>query len=421
MSLLLRSALIVDPSSPYHGEIKNVLISNGKIDSISDAVPDADEVVHSEKMILTPGWMDFRAFLGEPGFEHIETLESGTNAAAAGGFTALGSMPNTQPVIQNKETIRALKSNNEQRVTSLYPIGALTKDTEGKELTEILDLTTVGTKVFGDGYKTIANPTVLVKALQYNQLADNLTIDFPLDEKLAEGCQVHESKYSTINGLKSTPSFHETIRINRDIEILRYTGGRLHLSNISTKEGIALIREAKKEGLQLSSDVAVSHLAFNESKLAYFDTNAKVSPPLRSIEDQDALWQAIEDGTIDVIASNHLPLDEECKKLEFDLADFGMNTLETVLPMLLQAQKKFSWDSLYSTLVENPRKLAGILVPSIKEGEQANLTAFDPTKKWKYNASTSFSLSKNSPLYGQEVQGKVLATVKDKNKYIADV
>ena len=421
MSLLLRSALIVDPSSPYHGEIKNVLISNGKIDSISDAVPDADEVVHSEKMILTPGWMDFRAFLGEPGFEHIETLESGTNAAAAGGFTALGSMPNTQPVIQNKETIRALKSNNEQRVTSLYPIGALTKDTEGKELTEILDLTTVGTKVFGDGYKTIANPTVLVKALQYNQLSDNLTIDFPLDEKLAEGCQVHESKYSTINGLKSTPSFHETIRINRDIEILRYTGGRLHLSNISTKEGIALIREAKKEGLQLSCDVAVSHLAFNESKLAYFDTNAKVSPPLRSIEDQDALWQAIEDGTIDVIASNHLPLDEECKKLEFDLADFGMNTLETVLPMLLQAQKKFSWDSLYSTLVENPRKLAGIQVPSIKEGEQANLTAFDPTKKWKYNASTSFSLSKNSPLYGQEVQGKVLATVKDKNKYIADV
>jgi len=421
MSLLIRSALIVDPLSPYHGEIKNVLISNGKIEAISDAIVDADELVQSEKVILTPGWMDFRAFLGEPGYEHVETLESGTKAAAAGGFTALACMPNTQPVIQSKETILALKSNNHQRVTSLYPMGALTQDTAGKELTEILDLNAVGTTVFGDGYKPIANPTLLVKALQYNQLANNLTVDFPLDEKLSEGCQVHESKYSTINGLKATPSFHETIRINRNIEILRYTGGRLHLSNISTKEGIALIREAKKEGLQLSCDVAVSHLAFNESKLTHFDTNAKVNPPLRSIEDQKALWQALEDGTIDVIATNHLPLDEECKKLEFDLADFGMNTLETLLPMLLQAQQKFSWDSMYRALVEMPRKLSGIEIPSIKEGEKADLTAFDPTKKWKYNAKSSFSLSKNSPLFGQEIEGKVLATVNDKNKYIANV
>jgi len=421
MSLLIRSAQIIDPLSPYHGETKNIFISKGKIEAISDDIFDAEKVISSENIILTPGWMDFRAFLGEPGVEHVETLDSGTKAAAAGGFTALACMPNTKPVIQHKETIRSLKYNNDQRVTSVYPMAALTKDTKGHELTEILDLNHAGVNVFGDGYKPIANPSVLVKALQYNQQSDALTVDFAIDEKLSEGCQVHESIQSTANGLKSTPSFHETIRINRDIEILRYTGGRLHLSNISTKEGIELIRNAKKEGLQISCDVAVSHLAFNETLVAHFDTNAKVNPPLRSSKDQQALWDALEDGTIDVVASNHLPLDEECKKLEFDLADFGMNTLETFLSMFLLGKKDVDWMHLYHTLVKMPRVLAGMEVPTIKEGANANLTVFDPQKIWKYDMNSSFSLSCNSPLFDKQVQGKVLATIKNQNEYIAHV
>jgi len=422
MSLLIQSAQIIDPSSPFHGERKNVFIKKGLIQQISDELIEADTVIKSNNLKLSPGWMDFRAFLAEPGFEHLETIASGTQAAAQGGFTALACMPNTNPTIQNKEVVRSLKSGNEFRVTDVFPIAALSKNTKGKELTELLDLhTAAGVTVFGDGNKAIANTSLLVKALQYNQLTNCLTIDFPQDETLFEGCQVHESIQSTTLGLKSSPAFHETIRINRDIEILRYTGGRLHLSNISTKEGVNLIREAKAEGLQLSCDVAISHLAFNELMLLDFDTNAKVNPPLRELEDQIALWNAVFDGTIDVIASNHLPSDEEGKKLEFDLADFGMSSLEVFLPMLLNTAPIKKWDRIYDAIVKNPRKLTQLPVPQIKEGEQANITLFDDSQEWEYNASFAASLSKNSPLYAQKLKGKIIATIKGENQYINHV
>ncbi|MFK7900224.1 MAG: dihydroorotase family protein [Cyclobacteriaceae bacterium] len=420
MSLLIRSAKIIDPSSSHHGKVRDILIQDGKLKEIASSITaSAKKEIPAKGCLLSIGWMDLKAFVGEPGLEYQETIASATAAAAAGGFTQLACTANTEPVVQTKDAVNALKQGNTTRVTDLFPIPSLSKGLKGKELTEIIDLHSVGSTLFSDGSQAVSNADILKKALEYSQVVDATVIDFPQEQSLTGLGQVHESTQSTQQGLVGIPSYTETLQIQRDLEILKYTGGKLHFSSISSKESVNLIKKAKKEGLSVSCDVAVANLAFTEDLVSHFNTNAKVNPPLRSKKDQKALWQGIYDGTIDCIVSDHTPLDEESKKLEFNLASFGMITLQTFLAMIVHGKTEKQWEAIIASLTINPRRISQLAVTSIAEGEKAELTLFNPTLTWEYTEKDNLSLSKNSPLLGQELTGKVIACINGKNQYIA--
>ena len=409
MKILIKSAGILDKTSPYHKKKKNVLIVNGRITDIGDKKYAADKVIDAEGMMLTVGWFDLGAYVGDPGFEHKEDLMTLMKAAAAGGFTDLALLPNTNPCVQTKNEVRYLMSGNANRLVQLHPLAAVTRNNKGEELTEMIDLHEAGAAGFTDGLKTVWHTDIFLKALLYLQKFDGLLIDHPEDTWLNLFGQMHEGINSTTLGLKGMPRIAEELALSRNLDLLRYAGGRLHFAKLSTAKSIELVRAAKKKGLSVSCDITGYQPLLDDSMLAGFDTYFKVNPPLREKSDLDALIKGLNDATIDVICSGHLPQDDESKNLEFDQADFGVTNLQTFASNLVRLSDAVAWEDLVEKITTAPRKLLGVPVPTIDVDQKASLTLLDPSAAWVLDATTNYSKSKNSPWWGKEIKGRVVA------------
>lgn len=420
-SVLIKNATIVDKNSNYHQQKKNIFIEDGVIKSISNETPLAQKTIEADGCMVSIGWMDMRCFIGEPGFEHKENIASVCKSAAISGFTAIASLPNTSPVVQSKDTLSYIISQSQKQLVDIFPIAALTVNMKGEELTEMMELHQYGAVAFSDAEHCVHHAGVMVRALQYMKPFNGLVIQHAEEQKLTMHGQMNEGITSTYLGLKGIPALAEELIIKRDIELLEYAGtGRLHFSRITTKNSVEIIRKAKAEGKNITCDVTVAHLVLNETMLTDFDTNLKLNPPLRTIEDQKALWDGLQDGTIDVIVTDHHGQDTESKHLEFDMAENGMIALETAFGLLLKYKpQNMSLEQLLSKISINPRKILGIDIPQISEGKIANITLFDTENTWIFTQNDIQSKSKNTPFVGAELKGKVLGVV-NKEKVISN-
>jgi dihydroorotase len=421
MSILIKSATIMEPGSSLNNKKHNIFISDsGVIKHIGGESPAATKTIDGKNLKVSIGWFDMRANFNDPGLEHKEDLETGLATAASGGFTGVALLPNTRPVIESKNEVNYLMSKNQKNVCQVYPMGAVTKGCKGEDFTEILDMHAAGAVAFTDGECPIWNTDIMLKSLLYLQKIDGLLINRPEDKYLTAFGTMNEGVTSTILGMKGMPGLAEEIMIKRDLELLKYAGGKVHFSNISTAAGLKQIARAKRMGLKITCDIAAYNLVFSDTLLLEYDTNYKVNPPLRSKRDIRALLKGVEDGVVDVIVTSHTPQDEESKKLEFDMADFGMLGLQTFLPMVLKARDGKIEDILDRFTI-NPRKILGIDVPQIREGEKADLTIFDPEMEWSYNADSNLSKSVNSPWLGKKLKGAVIGVVNNGRSFFNDL
>ncbi len=410
MATLIRQARIISPDSPHNGRVKDILIHNGKITKIASRIKDGKaRVLQVENAHVSPGFMDVGTQIGDPGFEHKEDLQSAARAAAAGGYTAVACTPNTHPVIDTKSEVLYIR--NQQSLVDFYPIGAVSAACEGKEITEMYDMREAGAIAFSDGHKSLNDSGLMMRSLLYVKPFDGVIINQALDPNLAHSGQVHEGAVSTSLGMKGIPSLAEELMLQRDLYLLEYTNSRLHVANVSCARSVELIRQAKKRGLRVTASVNPMNLAFDDTALMDFDTNMKVMPPLREKSDIKALKKGLKDGTIDFIGSNHTPEDEEGKKLEFVYAHAGVIALETTFAVSRsQLNKTLDIEELINKLAITPRRIFGLEIPKIAEGEPANLCLFDPDKNWTFTEKNIYSKSKNTPFVGHELQGKIWAT-----------
>jgi dihydroorotase len=422
LKLLLKSVKIIDKNSDFHNQTIDVLIEDGVISlpaprgGVSFDSQEGLKIIEGENLHLSVGWIDMRVSPKDPGYESKEDLTSLTNAAMAGGFTEIVTLPNTKPTIQTKESVAYFKQFSSNRLVQIHPAAAITKNCEGKDFTEMIDLHHAGAIAFTDGEHPIWNADILLKTLQYLYPINALLMNRPEEQHLAMFGQMHEGIESTLLGMKGIPAMAEELMIMRDLKLLEYANIQsensvLHFSTISTAKSVELIREAKQKGLPVSCDIAAHQLAFTDADLREFDTNLKVNPPFRSQNDIEALQKGLADGTIDAIVSDHNPQDEEAKNLEFDLADFGIIGLETAFAVA-NNYGKLSIDNLIEKFTTNPRNLLRMPQISIKEGEIANLTLFNPDLEWTFTESDIQSKSKNSPFIGKKIKGKVLGVFK---------
>ena len=409
MSVLITEVKILDPQSPFHNKKVNVFIKDGTISAIGTTKSRADHTIDGKGAILSPGWFDLQANFSDPGEEHKEDLKSGRRVAAAGGFTEVAVVPNTIPPIQNKSDIEYIRRDNNRSLVQVLPVAAISKDLKGEDFTELHDLYDAGAVAYSDGLQPLWNTDLLRKSIMYVQKFDGLVIDRPEDHWLAQFGVMNESVNSTLLGMKGIPNIAEEIIVDRDLKILDYTGGRLHLANISTSKSVSHIRRAKKKGLKVTCDVALHQLIFTDDKVLDFDANFRVSPPLRSQKDINGLIKGVKEGTIDAIVTSHQPQDEENKKLEYDQAANGMNNMQVMLQMINELKSALPLELIIEKLTSGPRGVLGRPNPVIDKGQKANLTLFNPSLKWKFDKKSNKSKSENSPYFGQEVTGKVLA------------
>lgn len=417
MKILIQAAKILDSNSPFHKKEKNVLLQNGRITEIGDKNYQADKVIKAEGMILSAGWFDLGTFIGDPGLEHKEDLESGSKAAMAGGFTEIAVLPNTLPSIQTKNDVNYLTKGNDNRLLQIHPLASVTKNNKGEELTEMIDLHEAGAAGFTDGLNPIWHTDIFLKSLQYLQKFNGVLIDHPEDIWLNMFGQMHEGLESTMLGLKGMPRIAEEVAISRNIKLLNYAGGRLHLAKLSTVKSISLIRAVKGK-MNITCDIAAYQPLLEDTMLAGFDTNYKVNPPLREKSDNDALIKGLNDGTIDVICSGHLPQDEESKSIEFDHADPGIINLQTFASNLVSLSKYVEWEVLIEKVTRGPRSVLSLENPVIDVEAKANLTLLDPRHTWALDETTNLSNAKNSPWFGQSITGKAVAVFNNGKHWI---
>ncbi len=406
MKVLIKGATIVDKNAPSHGKKADVLIERGKLRINPGKKATADTVIEAKGMYLTPGWCDMRCWLADPGFEHKEDLESGLDAAMAGGFTAVAALPNNAPVTQTKNDVSYFRKISHP-IVSVYPYAAVTVGTKGEELTEMIDLHQAGAAGFSDGLSPIWHSDILMKCLQYLQKFNGLLINKAEDIYLTQFATMHEGKQSTMLGMKGMPGIAEELMVIRDLELLRYAGGRLHFTTISSAKTVSLLRAAKKEGLEVTCDIAAYQTCFLDQDLVSFDTNLKVQPPFREQGDRKALLRGLKEDVIDAIVSNHIPQDIESKKLEFDLAEFGIISLQTVAANLVTMAEDVPMETLLDKVSVRPREILGIEVPVIEEGAAADLTLLDPAADWTLNSRSNRSKSENSPFWMKNLKGRV--------------
>ena len=409
MEILLRQVRIIDPSSPFHQQTKDIYISNGFIQRIGQIEPGNVKVIDIPGLHASPGWADMFSHFCDPGFEFRETLQSGAAGAAKGGFTDVMVIPNTSPVLHNKAGVEYIIQRSRDLPVSIHPIGAVTKNTEGKELAEMYDMHASGAVAFSDGTSTIQSSGLLLKALQYLKAINKPIIQIPDDLSISSSGLMNEGILSTQLGLPGKPDIAEELMVRRDIELAKYTGSKIHITGISTAKSVSMIRVAKKDGIQVTASVTPYHLYFSDEDLSEYDSNLKVNPPLRTKEDQAALRAALSDGTIDCLASHHLPHDADHKVVEFEYAGYGMTGLETAYGALVSSIPGISVERSIEILSASPRKLFDLPAISIKEKEKACITLFDPLKKWI--VGDSLSKSDNSAFKGKELTGKPLGII----------
>jgi dihydroorotase len=413
MEIFLRQVKIIDPSSPFHQQTKDILIENGVIKDVGQISNSNAKQINIQDLHVSVGWLDVFANFCDPGFELKETLETGSNAAAAGGYTDVMIVPNTSPVVHNKAGIEYIIQRSKDFVVNLRPIAAITKNTEGKELAEMYDMHQSGAVAFSDGTSPIQSSGLLLKALQYLRAIDKAVIQLPDDKSVNPSGLMNEGIISTQLGLPGKPAVAEELMIARDIELVKYTNSKIHFTGISTAKSVELIKEAKRKGLSVTCSVTPYHLCFTDEDLVDYDANLKVNPPLRSKEDQDALKQALLDGTIDCIATHHLPQDTDHKMVEFEYAHFGMIGLETGFAVIRTYFPELGLEKTIDLLSNKPRSIFDLQTNSINKNSEACLTLFRPDEKW--TVGELHSKSRNSPFIGKELTGKPVGIInKDK-------
>jgi len=403
MNLIFKNAVIIDVNSPFNKQAVDIQVENGIIKKIgTNITDDGFETIELDNLHISKGWFDSSVNLGEPGYEDRETLANGLDVAAKSGFTNIALQPTGNPIAERQADIAFLVNKAAHTATQLHPIGALTKHSEGKDIAELFDMKNAGAVAFGDYNKSLSDAGILKIALQYVQDFDGLVIAYSQDDKIKGKGVVHEGEVSTKLGLKGIPTLAEELQIVRNLYLLEYTGGKLHIPTISTAKSVKLIKEAKTKGLNVTCSVAVHHLIFTDDVLVDFDSRYKVAPPLRPDNERKALIDGVLDGTIDIITSDHNPIDIENKKLEFDLAKDGtvgfesaFGALTTVLPLEVIVDKLTAGKAVF-----------GLENAGIEEGAAASFTLFNPEGEWTFAKSDILSKSKNSAFLGQQLKGK---------------
>lgn len=403
MNFLLKAATVIDPKSPFHRQTVDILIENGIITDINTTIKASDHVeeVTLDNLHVSQGWFDSSVSFGEPGYEERETIDHGLQVAAKSGFTAIALHPNTFPITDNSTSVGFLKGKPQNSAVSLYPIGALTIQSKGIDMAELYDMQQAGAIAFGDYKKAIQNPNLLKIALLYAQNFGGLVLSFPQENNIAGKGMVNEEEQSTLLGLKGIPALAEELQIARDLFLLEYTGGTLHIPTISTAKSVALIRDAKAKGLQVSCSTTVHHLTLTDKELVTFDTNYKVLPPLRTQKDVNALVKGIKDGTIDMVTSDHQPIDVEHKKVEFDHAKYGTTGLESAFGTLnnvLDIEQTIA-------LLTRGKSIFKIESESIEKGNKADLSLFSPMNNTTFTEEHIISSSRNSAFIGKPIKG----------------
>ena len=409
---------IVDPKNQIDEMGGLIIDSKGLIKAVGKNVangnlPVSVDKIDLKKQILIPGLVDMRVFVGEPGYEYKENFRTLSNAALSGGVTSVVSMPNTSPVIDNVSIVDFLKRRGRDKSRiNIFPAASLTKNTEGNQMTEFGLLKRKGIIAFTDGIRTVQDPQVMARIMSFAGQSGSLIMQHAEDNILSDGGLINEGEISTRLGLKGIPSLAEKIIVERDLSILEENFCRYHISQVSSKKTISVIKKAKEDGKIFSAGVSINNLSLNENDIGDFKTFLKLSPPLRTEEDRQALVKGVNDGTIDVIVSDHKPEDEESKRLTFSQAATGASGIETLLPLALELvhNKSIKLNMLIAALTCNPAKILGINKGSLKKGNDADICVFDINKPWVVTKNNLKSKSKNTPIENRNLQGQVIKT-----------
>ena len=415
--ILFKGVRLVDPASG-HDAVTNVRVEDELVESVGpDVASGGAEVIEASGLVMGPGLVDLHAHLREPGFEHKETVETGTRAAAAGGFTAVCAMPNTDPVIDNAAIVAEVRNLADKAgLCDVFPAGAITRGLAGEVLTDMAEMVEAGVRLFTDDHNCVQSSRMMRLALEYAKAFDVVVAEHAQDQALSEGWQMHEGFSSSLLGLTGAPSEAESIIVARDLALARLTGGVLHLTHLSAAQSVDLLTEAKERGVRVTADVTPHHLALLDEDLFAYDSNLKVNPPLRSREDRDALRTALGSGAVDAVATDHAPHAVEDKEQEFDAAPPGTIGLETALGVLLAEMVEPGLIPLHRAIEALSTRPAAILRLDehggpIAADRPANLFVFDPSEEWTVGERPFFSLARNSAFFGRRLRGRVVHTL----------
>lgn len=421
-NLLIQNAKPIG-SNHDGSETVDIRIKDGVISEISSGLEkqDNEEVFDAGGAYVSGGWMDMHVHFREPGYEHKETVETGCRSAMFGGFTEVACMPNTKPAIHTRDVVEFIRNKSEEELVDVHPIGCVTKERKGESIAEMADMKEGGAVAFSDDGDPVYNSQVMRVALQYSSMLGLPIINHEEDLDLSRPGHMHEGEVSARLGLDGTPGIAEEAMIARDILLAGFTGGHIHVAHISTRKAVDLVRQAKKEGVNVTTEVCPHHfdLTDDEIEKRHFDTNVKMHPPLRTQDDVDAMVEGLADGTIDVICTDHAPHSIEEKEVEFIYAPNGITGLDTAWSISVKRLLEpgvLSLQQLLEKLVNNPRQILNLEIPEIKEGAAANLTIFNTDEKWTYTKDEVRSKSKNSPYIGETMTGRALA-VYNKNRF----
>lgn len=411
-NILISSATLVLPGHSKNGKIVDILVEKGNISRIDSKIQHEATNVHlidAKGCTVAPGFFDLHANFGEPGLETKEDISTGTAAAAAGGFTAVAVFPNTNPPVHSRSEVSLIVNTAKGHLVDVYPVGAISRKTEGKELAELYDMQSVGAIAFSDGNHSVQQAGLMGRALLYAKGFGGLIIAFAEDDSIAAGNQMNEGDVSTYLGMKGTPNLAEALMISRDLFLAEYNDAPIHFTSVSTFEAVELIKRAKSKGIKVTCDVAAHNLVYTDQEVVGFDSHYKVSPPLRTKKDVKSLIKGLKEGTIDAVVSQHTPHEIEFKNVEFQIAKNGIIGLQTTLPFLVKAG--LTDQEIVQKLSVGPRQVVGKQVPSFEIGSAANLVLFDRNQEWIYDTSNNKSKCANNPAFGETLVGKVRAVI----------